>query len=241
VGKTRVIIVNQTMARLLWPDENPVGRKVNDYGAEVIGVIGDVRYAGLDRAPAPEVYYPEGVFPQDEFSLVVRTAANNASMIESIRKAIHEVEADVFIGNFQSMNELVASSEGQRRFVTILLSVFSGTGLLLAVAGIAGIVAYSLSLRVREIAIRVAMGATSRDVLALISRQGVVPAFAGLVFGCILAVSLTRFLSALLFEVDPYDPAVFAAAIIALAFVCIVTAGLSAYRACRVDASSILK
>jgi len=241
VGKTRVVIVNQTMARLLWPGENPVGRKVNDYGAEVIGVIGDVRYAGLDRAPVPEVYYPEGVFPQDEFSLVVRTAANNAAMIESIRKAIHEVEADVFIGKFQSMNELIASSEGQRRFVTILLSVFSGTGLLLAVAGIAGIVAYSLSLRVREIGIRVAMGATSRDVVALISRQGVVPAFAGLVFGCILAVSLTRFLSALLFEVDPYDPAVFASAIIALAFVCIVTAGLAAYRACRVDASSILK
>jgi predicted permease len=245
VGTTRAVMINETMARLLWPGENAVGQKLaccnlENEGATVIGVVGDVRYASLDRPPVPEVYYPEGVFPQDEIALVVRTGTN-APPIESIRSTIHDIEHDVFIGPFQSMDVVMERSAAQRRFIMWLLSMFSGTGVLLAIAGIMGAVAYSLSLRVNEVGIRVAMGATPRDVVTLIARQGVLPALAGIVLGSVVALALTRFLSAMLFAVDPDDPQVFASAIAALSVVCILAAGIPAYRACHIDPSRILK
>ena len=123
----------------------------------------------------------------------------------------------------------------------LIMSVFSVAGLLLAVAGIAGIVTYSLSLRVREVGIRVAMGAGPHDVIMLIGRQGLAPAFAGLVLGLLLALGVTRFLGHLLYTVDPYDPVVFGSAVLALALVSALAAGISAYRAGLVDASLMLK
>jgi putative ABC transport system permease protein len=240
IGHTKVIIINDVLVRLVWPGENPVGQK-DKSGSEVVGVVGGVRYASLNSVPVPEVYYPEGTYPQDEFSLVIRTAADPLSMRESIRSAIQEVERDVFIVPFQSMDEVVANSASANQFAMRLLSVFSGIGVLLAVIGIAGIVAYSLSLRVREVGIRVAMGAGPGDVIALISRQGLLPALMGLAFGCLLAFGLTRFLRGLLYNVSPYDPLVFSSAFITLAAISVLSAGIAAYRASRVDAASILK
>jgi putative ABC transport system permease protein len=246
IGKTHAVIINEAMARLLWSGENSVGQKLaccelSNEGATIIGVVGDARYTALDRTPVPEVYYPEGLFPQDEFALVIRSAANSTPTAESIRTAIHDVEHDVFIGQFQSMETVIAQSAVQRRFMMLLLSIFSGTGVLLAITGITGVVAYSLSLRVTEVGIRVAMGATPVDVVALITRQGALPAFAGIVLGSVLSLGFTRFLSGMLFGVAPYDPVVFASAIAALSAVCILTAGLSAYRACLIDPVRILK
>jgi ABC-type antimicrobial peptide transport system permease subunit len=208
---------------------------------EVIGIVGDVRYASLDAEPVPEVYLPEGLFPQDEVGLVVRSASDPVALTGAIREAIHEVERDVFIGPFRAMDEVIAESVSERRFMMALLSSFSITGLLLAVAGIAGIVSYSLSLRIREVGIRVAMGAGPRDVILLVSRQGLVPALIGVALGLMVAFGLTRFLAYLLYTVSPYDPAVFALALAGLATVSVITAAISAYRACRVDASSLLK
>jgi hypothetical protein len=251
IGKTKVVIVNQAMARLLWPGENPVGRAVtgvaggdltNDHvPTEVIGVVADVRYASLDTEPGPEVYYPEGRYPQDEFSLVIRTASDPHGMTQTIRAAILDIERDVFIGPFRTMDEVIADSITTRRFTMLIISAFSAASLLLAVAGIAGIVTYSLSLRVREVGIRVAIGAAPRQVIMLISRQGLAPALAGLVLGLILAFGVTRFLSHMLYEVSPYDPAVFGIAVVAIAAVSALSAGISARRAAHVDASTMLK
>jgi hypothetical protein len=249
IGKTKVVIVNQAMARLLWPGENPVGRAVtgvaggdlNHVPTEVIGVVADVRYASLDTEPGPEVYYPEGRYPQDEFSLVIRTASDPHGMTQTIHAAILDIERDVFIGPFRTMDEVIADSISTRRFTMLIISAFSAASLLLAVAGIAGIVTYSLSLRVREVGIRVAIGAAPRHVIMLISRQGLAPALAGLVLGLILAFGVTRFLSHMLYEVSPYDPAVFGIAVVAIAAVSALSAGISARRAAHVDASTMLK
>jgi ABC-type antimicrobial peptide transport system permease subunit len=213
----------------------------NNITMEVIGVVGDARYTSLEAEPVPEIYYPQGVFPQDEISLAIRTVVSPMVMADVIRSAIHEVDGDVFIAPFQTMDEVIAGSVSNRRFVLILLSVFSGIGVVLALAGIAGIVAYSLSLRLREVGIRVAIGAGPRDVILLMSRQGLVPAFAGLGLGLLFALGLTRLLRHMLYTVSPYDPVVFVLSIAALGGISVLAAGITAYRACRLDVSSILK
>jgi len=246
VGKTRVIIINEAMARLFWPGKDALGKKIvggepGNSPQEVVGVVENVRYTSLDSEPMPEAYYPNGLYPQDEFSIVIRTASSPGAMTDGIRAAVQEVERDVFIAPFQTINDVISSSVAARRFTTLLLIVFSITGMVLAAIGIAGIVAYSLSMRVREVGIRVAMGAGPRDVIALVSRQGVAPAFAGLAIGLLIASNLTRFVSHMLYAVSPYDPAVFGAATAVLAAVCALVAAIAAYRACRLDASSVLK
>jgi ABC-type antimicrobial peptide transport system permease subunit len=208
---------------------------------EVIGVVADARYSSMEAAPVPEVYYPNGVFPQDEISVVIRTAASADGLTERIRNAILEIEHDVFISPFRRMDEVIAASVSDRRFIMVLLSVFSGSGLLLAVAGIAGLVAYSLSLRIREVGIRIALGAGPRDVFLLISRQGLAPAFTGLALGLLFAFGLAPLLTPMLYTVSPYDPVVFVLSIAALGTASILAAGLSAFRACRIDTSAILK
>jgi putative ABC transport system permease protein len=247
IGNTKVIIVNQTMARLVWPGRNPVGEKVisevepNNAPVEVIVVVGDVKYTALDSEPVPEAYYPQGLYPQDEFSIVIRKASAPGAMTESVRAAVNEVERDVFITPFRTLDDLISTSLNARRFAMRLLSVFTATGMLLAVIGIAGIVAYSSSLRIREVGIRVTMGAGPRDVIALISRQGIAPALAGIALGLLIAANLTRFLGYMLYTVSPYDPTVFGSATAALALISVLVAGISTHRACRVDASSLLK
>jgi ABC-type antimicrobial peptide transport system permease subunit len=240
IGSTRAVIINEALARLFWPGKNAVRQKLNK-GNEVIGIAGDVRYSAMDSEPVPEVYLPAGLFPQDQFSIVVRTTSDPAGMSSNIRAAIQNIESDVFVSQFQTMDEVIASSVSRRRFAMLLLSVFSLTGVLLAVVGIAGIVAYSLSLRLREVGIRVAMGASPRSVVLLMARQGLAPAFAGLVLGLPLALGLTRFLARMLYGVSSHDPAVFTLAAVVLASVSMIAAGVSAYRAVRVDASSLFK
>jgi ABC-type antimicrobial peptide transport system permease subunit len=244
VGITKVIIINKAAARLYWQDRNPVGEKLianGDLVMEVVGVVGDVRYTSLETDPVPEVYYPMGVFPQDEISLVIRTAADAHGLTTAIHSAIRDVEKDVFSTPFQTMDEVIAVSVGKRRFLMTLLSFCSAIGLLLAVTGIAAIVAYSLSLRIREVGIRIAVGARPRDVLLLISRQGLAPAFTGLGLGIVLSAALTRLLRQMLFGISPYDPLVFGSSVFAVGVVATLAAAASGYRACRIDASSILK
>jgi putative ABC transport system permease protein len=243
VGITKVIIINKAAARLYWQERNPVGEKLiaGDLVMEVVGVVGDVRYTSLETDPVADVYYPMGVFPQDEVSLVIRTATDPHALTTAIQSAIHDVEKDVFSTPFQTMDEVIAVSVGKRRFLMTLLSFCSAIGLLLAVTGIAGIVAYSLSLRIREVGIRIAIGAGPRDVLLLISRQGLVPAFAGLGLGILLSAGLTGLLRQMLYGISPYDPFVFGSSIFAVGVVATLAAAVSGYRACRVDASSILK
>jgi putative ABC transport system permease protein len=240
IGGGHRLIINDALARLFWPGQRAVGKTVNRC-CEVIGVVGNVRYSGMDSDPIPEVYLPAGLYPQDAFSIVVRTSSDDPSMTQSIRAAVHNVERDVFISQFQTMNEVISNSMSRRRFVTLLLSAFSATGLALAMVGIAGIVAYSLSMRLGEIGIRIAMGASPNSVIALIARQGLVPALAGLVLGLPLAAALTGYLGQMLYRVSRYDLTVFAASIGALGLVSILAAGMSAYRCCHVDASTLLK
>jgi len=247
VGITKVIVINEAAGRLYWQDrreQNVVGEKlITDGGLvmEVVGVVGDVRYTSLETDPVPEVYYPMGVFPQDEVSLVIRTRSDARALTDAIQGAIHDVEKDVFSSPFQTMDEVLAVSVGKRRFLMTLLTFCSAIGLVLAVTGIAAIVAYSLSLRIREVGIRMAIGAGPRDVLLLIARQGLVPAFGGLGLGVVLSAGLTQLLQQMLYGVTPYDPFVFGSSIIGVGLVATLVAAASAYRACRIDASRILK
>jgi ABC-type antimicrobial peptide transport system permease subunit len=243
VGITKVIIINKALASFYWRDQDPIGQRLvtNNLTMEVIGLVDDARYNSLETAPVPEVYYPNGVFPQEEISVVIRTSMNPAGLSPAIRNAIQDVEPDAFISPFRTMDEVVANSVSDRRFMMVLLSVFAASGLVLAVVGIAGLVAYSLSLRIREVGIRVAMGAGPRDVVWLISRQGLAPAFTGLALGLLIALGFVRVLSQMLYTVSPYDSFVFVSSIAALGVVTVLAAAFSAFRACRLDAGEILK
>jgi putative ABC transport system permease protein len=139
------------------------------------------------------------------------------------------------------MDEVIGNSLLKRRFVMLLLSAFSLVGVILAVVGIAAIVAYSLSLRLREVSIRVAVGASPQEVILLMARQGVAPAFTGLLLGTPAALVFTQFLAHLLYEVSPHDPAVFALVIFILGSVSLLVACVSASRASRLDTSNLLK
>jgi predicted permease len=245
IGVTKVIIINEAMAQLLWPGINALGQKVTTgepkQVIEVVGVVGNARYASIDAPPVPEVYYPVGVFPQDQMALVVRTTGDPLAISAALHTAITEIERDVFITPFQTVDQLLLSSVSGRRFLMALLNVFTAMAVFLAVAGIAGIVAYALSLRIREIGIRVAIGAAPSDIILLVSRHALLPTVVGLAPGVLLAFGLTQQLSHMLYGVSPYDPLVFLSAVCGLSVVSMLVAGLTAYRASRIDPAGILR
>jgi putative ABC transport system permease protein len=236
--KNRVVI-NETMARRHWPGEDPIGKRIHinwdDAEDEIIGVVGDVKHAGLDADIRPMTYWPYQRNPYGAMTIAVRTAGDATQVTNAIGALIRQFDPDLVAAGVRTMEDVVASSVAQRRLTMLLLTVFAGAALLLAAVGIYGVIAYSVTQRTQEIGIRMALGAERGHVLRMVIRQAVLLAGVGIIVGGAGAFLLTRLMKGLLFNVRPGDPLTFAAVSAVLASVAILASYLPGRRATRVD------
>lgn len=243
VGSPRVVIINEALARLHFPNQDPMGQRIHldvasgklDEGWEIVGVVGDVRQHGLAEEARPCVYRPQAYSFMESGNLLVRTADAPMALTEAVRKAVLEIDPNQPVANVRTLENAIAGSLSQRRFVLVLLAGFAGVALLLAAIGLYGVIAYAVTQRTREIGIRMALGATRRDVQSLVVGHGMKLAVIGLVLGLAGAMGLTRVLGRMLYEVKPTDPATFAGVTLVLLGVALFSCWLPARRAARVD------
>jgi putative ABC transport system permease protein len=234
-----VAIVNETMARRFWPNQDPIGKQMIVARAElhvqIVGIVADVKAAGLDADARAELYTPYDQRPWPSMALLVRTTGEPMLVASPVRKQIMQVDADLPVTSIRTLDEVVAESFGRRRLTLWLFGAFASTALVLAAIGIYGLLAYSVEQRRQEMGIRQALGARQRDILALILSQGLRLALAGVFIGIAGALALTRLLSNLLFHVSPTDPATFGAVAILFVGVAAMASYLPARRALDVD------
>jgi putative ABC transport system permease protein len=244
-GAPPVVVINEAMAHHFYGDQNPLGRRVRpgntDPWCTIVGVVGDVKNAGLDRPAGTELYLPytqqqavtdAGLNP---VYVLLKTSRNPLDMVRAARNVIHGLDASMPIANVRTMDDVIQTAQSQPRFLTLLLGLFSGLALILAVVGIYGVMAYAVTQRTNEIGIRMALGAQRRDVLGLVLGQGMRLAFAGMAVGIVLAFVLTRLMSSMLFDIAPTDPATFVGVVIVLAAAAAAACYIPARRATRVD------
>jgi putative ABC transport system permease protein len=239
-----VILINEAMKRQLWPNEDPVGKRVtNDGGqhwAKIIGVVGDVREFGLDHPPVPEIYSPQKINPAPGAVLVL-TAAEPGSMAKALTAAIHEVDPQTAVTRIRTVDQARYESMASPRVTTSLLGLFAGLALAIATAGIGGIMALHVSQRVREIGIRIALGARPVNIVRMVLGQGLLLTILGIVIGVSGAVALTDLVKSLLFEVPPTDVITFSGVGVLLLAAAAVASYLPARRAAAIDPNEALR
>jgi putative ABC transport system permease protein len=234
-----VVVVNETMARQIWPGEEPLGKRIKhgfkEQVAEVVGVVADVKYAGLDQQTKPEMYAPFSQRPRPFMRIVVRTKSDPLMLSDSIRTAVKGLDKDQPVDKITTLTAVVRASIGSRRFYLQLLGSFAALAFVLAAVGIYGVVSYSVAQRTREIGVRMALGARQTDVLSLVLVEGFRLTMLGVVLGLAGAVAATRLLTDLLFEVKPTDPITFISLATLLAVVALFASYIPARRATKVD------
>jgi putative ABC transport system permease protein len=233
-----VVIVNETLAREVWPGEDPIGKTVlmswwDEMEAEVVGVVGDVRLVELATAPRATLYWPQTQVPNSFMTLVVRTRGGASSA--DLRAVLAEIDPEQPLSSIESMETVVARSLGRPRLTLTLMTLFGGLALLLAAVGVYGVVAFNVTQRVHEIGLRMALGAGRSDILKLVLRQGLALATAGVVLGVLGAVLASRLLESLLFGVTPRDPATLALVALFVLAITLAASYFPARRATRVD------
>jgi putative ABC transport system permease protein len=246
-----VAVINEMMARYLWPGENPIGKRFKFGRADstspwltIVGVAGSVRQFELEREAKPEIYMPptqmreRWLAPRD---LAIRTTTDPEAVAAAVRRAIWSVDANQPIADLQTMEEIVARSIAAVRFNMILLGAFAGIALLLAAVGIYGVMSYLAAQRTKEIGIRVALGAQVTDIVKLVARQGAVLISIGLGIGLGASFALTKLMASLLYEISASDPVTFIVIPAVLGFVALAACLVPARRAARVDPLEALR
>ena len=235
------VVINQTLAHAFWPEESPLGQHLTmkDWGppltGEIVGVVGDVKTNGLDEPVGPMIYWSYYQFGTIFNRIVVRAKEDPLRLIPALKSRIWAVDKDQPVSEIQSMDHILSQSLARRRLYFVLLGFFAFVALLLAAAGIYGVVSYSVTQRTREMGIRVALGAERLDVLRLVILQAAQLALAGELAGILAALGATRLLAGLLFGVSSIDPVTFAGVVVLLTAVAMVACYLPARRAMRVD------
>ena len=236
----KVVIVNESMARQLWPGESPVGRRITiwrdeKFPREIVGVVGDIK-PSLDTEAGSQMYVP---FAQDSnwsgMSLVIRSSGDPTTISPAARNAIRSFDKALPVYNVKTMNDVLATSVGSRRTPMLLLSAFAAVAMLLAMIGIYGVTAYNVTQRTQEIGIRMALGAQMTDVVKLILKNGMALALLGIAVGVTGAFLLTRLLTSLLFGVQATDGPTFVAVSFGLLFTALIACYIPARRATKVD------
>lgn len=237
------VIVSESTAQALWPGERAIGQALwlpdidNVSWREVVGVVEDIQFHAVGEQPAMHVFVPWSQYTTTRPRFIVRGTASAAV----VRDAIRSVESGTYIDQVATLDALVASATAQPRFTTRLVSAFGALALLLAAVGIYGTLSYIVGARTREIGVRLALGASRRAIVAIVVRHGVIPAAVGGLTGLAMAAAAVRTFRALLFGVEPVDPASFGAGGAALLLVALVAALGPALRASRVDPASALR
>ena len=236
-------VVSQSMARATWANRDPLGRTI-EFGnmdgdmrlLTVVGVVADAHYRSLEKAPEPTVYvnYRQRLRGGRDFNVVMRAATPPGSLVSNVRRVAQDVAPDV-APRFQAFQDVFSASLATRRFNLTLVGVFAATALLLAVAGIYGVMAYSVARRTHELGVRMALGASAPHVLRLVLRQGMLTTAVGLAIGITGALVLTRAMQSLLFDVSPTDPLTLFAVALLLGLAALLASYLPARRATKVD------
>jgi putative ABC transport system permease protein len=237
-----VVILSNSTAKKLFPNENPIGHQMlfgadngNGLPAEVIGVVGDVRSLQLSKTNDVEFYRPWSQRSFSVFHLIVRSATKPEATATIVRATLDKIDKDIPILQPNTLELIIAQSLGQQRLTMGLLGVFAGVALLLAVVGIYGAVAYTVEQRTAEIGVRMALGAEMKDVLRLVVRQGMSPVLIGLAIGLAATLVAGHLIAAQLYQISPHNPFLIVATTAALAIAALLACLMPARRATRVD------
>jgi len=236
-----VVVINETLARLYWPQENPIGHRLQiswtnpTAQPEIVGVVGNVRAGSLDADIRPMIYYSTSQEPAGSRALVVRYSGHAAGLGAAVRTAIHELDGELPVANLASMYSHMAESMSNRRYPMLLLIVFAVLAVTLSAIGLYGVMAYTVGQRTREIGVRVALGAQAQDVLRLVGGQGMRLVGIGILVGVGGALAATRVLRTLLYEVAPNDPTTLLGVSVLLVGVALIAIAVPLRRAMRVD------
>ena len=231
-----VLVIDDRVAKNLFPDENPIGQRVGFLGksCEIVGVVAPVRHRDLEHQPRPSVYGPLAHFPNSP-SILVRSTLPPLTLVATVRKAILEADPDQPIANVRTLEQAVDQSLAPRRTGLVLLGLFAAVAVSLACIGIYGVLSYAIGQRTRELSIRSALGAQSRDITRLVLLGGMKPSVVGIAVGLAAAFALARLVESQLFEVKARDPLVFVAAVGLLGTMAALSVYFPARRASRVD------
>jgi len=244
-----VVIINNTMAMTFWPLQNPIGRRIRPGGSKdwctIVGVVDDVKNAGLDRPAGTELYLPyrqPGGAGNSDMYVVMRAQAGDPRLLASVvRKQLNEIDPSLPLADVRLMEDVLSRAQSRPRFLTLLLSLFSVVALAIATVGIYGVVSYSVARRTKEFGLRMVLGAQGGDVLGLLMRQSAVMVTTGMVAGLATAFALTRLMASLLFGVTATDLPTFAGVTVFLFAVALAACYLPARRATRVDPIQTLR
>jgi putative ABC transport system permease protein len=247
-----VVLINEAAAARFWPGENPIGQtlhvgvwltrgKPRSGMKTIVGIVGNVKYEGLDSGTPPEIYLPHAQHPVDGVTIVARTRGEPMALAPVLRADLASVDRELPMANVRPMTALIGSSIAERRFTMLLLVAFAAVAALLAAIGIYGVLAYVVGQRTQEIGVRLAIGASPGSVVALFLREGLWLAAVGLVFGLAGALATTRAIASMLFGVTAADPVTFVFVGVGLAAVALLASYLPARRAARVDPCAALR
>jgi putative ABC transport system permease protein len=244
-----VVIIGKTMAESLWPGEDPLGQRIRVAGGPenpfrtIVGVVADVRHYGLHLPETLQVYVPHAQthYPQPFVTMVVRASQDALALASAAREVVHGIDPLQPVSKIRTYEGIVAESLATRRFTLVLLGLFAGTALVLAIVGLYGAVSYVVTQREREIGVRVALGATTREISRLVLRLGMTPAVLGVIAGVVMSAGFARAIESMLYGTPPVDRATFAVVIAVMAASALAACVLPARRAAAVDPAVTLK
>jgi predicted permease len=242
-----VAVISESLARTRWPNADPIGVTV-EFGnmdgdlhpLTIVGIVGDTREYGVEQPPRPTLYVNLIQRPPSSVTVVMRSSADTRGVTSAARGILREVAPDV-PPRFRTFEQIYSASLGARRFNLTLVGVFAGTALILAIAGIYGVMTYNVTQRRREIGVRVALGAQRRQILRIILGEGMMTTGIGIIIGVAAALALTRTIQSLLFGVAPTDPVTFGLVVVGLAGIAMVASYLPARRATNADPMDALR
>jgi predicted permease len=238
----KVVILNEKAAKTLWPGRDPIGQLVMFAGERrVVGVVANVRHLALEQEGGMEAYIPVAQVGSNSVDMVIRSTLTPEALIPSVRRALHDIDATLPAEEFQQLSDLVDRSVSPRRFMTFLLGGFAAGALLLAVIGIYGVVSYSVTQRMQEIGIRMALGASPAEVQRRIITDTVSLVSLGLLIGIGVSLVLTRLAASLLYKLEPTDPVTFGVTTAVLLLAGAIAGFVPAFRASRVDPTTVLR
>jgi putative ABC transport system permease protein len=245
-GRPLVVIVNEAVARQFWPGQSALGRRIRmESGkmqeAEIVGVVGDVRLVGLETAPRASLYWPVAQMSIGLMNVLVKTSGRPTALAAAVKAAIASVDPDLPVAEIQTLEGVVSGALQRPRFTFVLIGAFAATAALLAALGLFGVLSYSVTQRLPEMGVRLALGARPADLAAMVLREGARVAGVGAGVGFLAALAVSRFLEQLLYETNPRDPLALLGVTLLIALASVAAAVLPAWRASRVEPASALR
>jgi putative ABC transport system permease protein len=249
-GETGSLIINETMARMYFPGEDPIGQSIdcglrvggnNPDSYEIVGVVRDTKQKGFDQEVRAEIFVPFTQQTWNYMTFAARVEGDPLMLADLVRNTARQLNSEVLVDQFKTMNQWQAESVAQRRFVMILIMLFAGLALCLTIVGIYGVIAYTTAQRTLEIGIRMAVGAHSWDVVTMILRNGLILGLWGIAVGMAGAIGLSRFLESMLFKLSPTDPVTYGAVTLLLLGVSLLACYIPGRRAARIDPMEALR